>query len=231
VSDIIAEFGLQDKLGYFTTDNASANQTTLDYIASKHGFERSERWVRCCGHIFNLVGQAALFGKSSEAFAEIIESASIEDLELQQWRRKGPIGKLHNVVYWINRSPQRCERFEALQRRLITPYRPEEKKDTYGLIKDVETRWNSFYHSAERACYLRPAIDEMLEQEASEYDKYVRRCTAANRPVIEVPPPILQDTLSDDDWIVITRYVQILKPLKDATMALEGHIGGRFRAI
>jgi hypothetical protein len=71
----------------------------------------------------------------------------------------------------------------------------------------------------------------MLEQEASEYDKYVRRCTAANRPVIEVPPPILQDTLLDDDWIVITRYVQILKPLKDATMALEGHIGGRFGAI
>jgi hypothetical protein len=37
--------------------------------------------------------------------------------------------------------------------------------------------------------------------------------------------------LSLDDWSIITRYIDILKPLKDATMALEGHIGGRFGAI
>ncbi|KYG40428.1 hypothetical protein M433DRAFT_8822 [Acidomyces richmondensis BFW] len=107
----------------------------------------------------------------------------------------------------------RCERFESLQQRLIAPNRPDGKKETYELIKDVETRWNSFYYSAERACYLRPAIDELLEEEAVEYDKYTRRCTTSNR------------------LAVITRYVEILKPLKDATMALEGHIGGRFGAI
>ena len=155
VSEIIASFGLQERIGYFTTDNASANEKTLNYLAQEHGFERNTRWVRCCGHIFNLVGQAALFGSDSEAFAQEVEDVTIEELELRQWRRKGPIGKLHNVVYWINRSPQRCERFESLQRRLIAPNRPDGKKETYELIKDVETRWNSFYYSAERACYLR----------------------------------------------------------------------------
>ena len=231
VSDIIASFGLQERIGYFTTDNASANEKTLTYLANEHGFERNTRWVRCCGHIFNLVGQAALFGSDSQAFAKEIEDVTIEELELRQWRRKGPIGKLHNIVYWVNRSPQRCERFESLQRRLIAPTRPDGKKETYELVKDVETRWNSFYYSAERACYLRPAIDELLEEEASEYDRYTRKCTASNRPVKRQPPPILKDTLSTDDWAVITRYVEILKPLKDATMALEGHIGGRFGAI
>ena len=43
VSDIIAQYSLQDKLGYFTTDNASANKKTLDYIAQEHGFERDSR--------------------------------------------------------------------------------------------------------------------------------------------------------------------------------------------
>ena len=75
------------------------------------------------------------------------------------------------------------------------------------------------------------AIDELLEEEASEYDKYTRKCHASNREVKRQPPPILSDTLSTDDWAVITRYVEILKPLKDATMALEGHIGGRYGAI
>jgi hypothetical protein len=37
--------------------------------------------------------------------------------------------------------------------------------------------------------------------------------------------------LSSDDWLVIARYIDILRPLKDATMALEGYIGGRFGAI
>ena len=56
VSDIIAHYSLQDKLGYFTTDNASANEKTIGYIALEHGFERDSRWVRCSGYIFNLVG-------------------------------------------------------------------------------------------------------------------------------------------------------------------------------
>lgn len=155
----------------------------------------------------------------------------MEELELRQWRQKGPIGKLHNIVYWVNRSPLRCERFEALQRRLITKQRPDSKEETYELIKDVETRWNSFYYSAERACYLRPAIDELLIEERLEYERYCARCVHYNRPIKRQPPPILSDTLSADDWTVITRYIEILKPLKDATITLEGYISGRFGAI
>ena len=231
VSDIIAQYGLQNKLGYFTTDNASANEKTLDYIAKEHGFERDSRWVRCSGHIFNLVGQVALFGSNYEAFEEAIEDTTIEELELAQWRAKGPIGKLHNIVYWVNRSPQRCERFEQLQLKLIAPTKPDKKKDTYELIKDVETRWNSFYYSAERACYLRAAIDAIMEEEYGVWSQYCLRCQTNNRPIKKTPPSILKDILSNDDWLVITRYIDILKPLKDATMQLQGHANGRFGAI
>ena len=172
-----------------------------------------------------------MFGSDSEAFAEAIEEATIEELELQHWRKKGPIGKLHNIVYWINRSPQRCERFEALQQLHIAPGKLDTKKEVYGIIKDVETRWNSFYHSAERACYLRVAIDELLLEEDTEYRQYCARCEQANRLIKRQPPPILKDMLSTDDWAVISQHVAILKPLKDATLALEGQIGGRFGAM
>ena len=230
VNAIIASYSLQDKVGYFTTDNASANKTCLELIAKEHGFDYDKRWVRCCGHVFNLVGQAALFGSDSEAFSSDIAAATVEELELQRWRKKGPIGKLHNIVHWINRSPQRVDRFKALQRKHIAPVDNNGNKMVYSLIKDVETRWNSFYYSAERACKLRTAIDELLLDERSEYDRNCARSQQSNTTE-QQKPPILDDMLTTNDWDVITRYVHILKPLKDATKDLEGHIGGQMGAI
>ena len=39
----------------------------------------------------------------------------------------------------------------------------------YELVKDVETRWNSFDDSAERVLYLRPAIDELMLEVQGEH--------------------------------------------------------------
>ena len=99
------------------------------------------------------------------------------------------------------------------------------------MIKDVETRWNSFYNSAARACYLRVAIDELLIEEETQWLQYCARCEQGNRQIKRQRPPILSDMLDTDDWQVIAQYVAILKPLEDATLALEGHIGGRCGAI
>jgi len=230
VSGIIAHYHLEGRLGYWTTDNASNNETCLDQLAKEYGFEASERWIRCCGHVFNLVGQAALLGSNPAALPQDTDCFT-EESELCHWRQRGLVGKLHNLVYWINRSPQRCDKFIALQLELITLLKTEDKQDTYQLTKDVETRWNSFYDSATRAIYLRPAIDELLLQERLEFDKYIARCEQSGRPIKLKRPAILDDALSNDDWSVVVQCTQILKPLKDATMLLQGHVGGKFRAI
>lgn len=231
VSDIIDYYGLKHKIGYITTDNASNNLTCMDQLANACGFDRNQRWIRCCGHIFNLVGQAALFGHSEQLFANDVEGVTEVEQELTLWRRRGPIGRLHNVITWINRSPQRVERFVKHQLELIKPTKPDDKKDSYQLITDVTTRWNSFYDSAERAVYLQAAIDAMLEDEESEYDK-ARRKGALQTP-IHTPkrPAILEDQLSTADWSIVTQYIEILKPLKRATLQLQGHIGGKTGSI
>ncbi|RKK59923.1 hypothetical protein BFJ69_g17267 [Fusarium oxysporum] len=36
--------------------------------------------------------------------------------DLRHWRKKGPVGKLHNVVKFIRSSPQRCELFKRISR-------------------------------------------------------------------------------------------------------------------
>lgn len=44
-------------------------------------------------------------------------------------------------------------------------------------------------------------------------------------------PVVLDDALSADDWSITNRYLHILKPLQQATVKLQGHIGGKFGCI
>jgi hypothetical protein len=113
----------------------------------------------------------------------------------------------------------------------VAPLRAEGKKEIYEVIKDVETRWNSFYDCAERAVYLQPAIDELLIEEGIEHDRYVAQCEHQGRQPQRKPPAIVADKLSLSDWAIVTQYLTVLKPLKAATKRLQGHIGGKFGAI
>jgi hypothetical protein len=223
IAALIAQYNLGDRIGYFVTDNAYSNDVALRYLAKEYDFDAKQRHVRCFSHVLNLVAQAVLLGKDSDAFeAELNTNLTVEEVQLQAWRKKGLIGKLHNVVYWIVRSPQRIERLMNLQKTLIAPNRPDDKKETYELVKDVETRWNSFDDAAKRALYLRPAIDELIMQEAIDYNAYLERCTVGNRPAKKKAPAIVADRLTPDDWHVITLYHEILQPLKRWTMQLQG---------
>ncbi|EAQ84723.1 hypothetical protein CHGG_08737 [Chaetomium globosum CBS 148.51] len=65
ILDVIRNYGIEKKIGYFTVDNATNNDAALKIIGEKLGFQWKERRVRCFGHIINLH---------------------------EQWRRKGPIG-------------------------------------------------------------------------------------------------------------------------------------------
>jgi hypothetical protein len=38
-------------------------------------------------------------------------------------------------------------------------------------------------------------------------------------------PSLLSDVLDADDWGIIARYVELLRPCKEATMLLQGHVG------
>jgi hypothetical protein len=101
----------------------------------------------------------------------------------------------------------------------------------YELVRDIITRWLSFVDCANRALYLRAAIDELLFEERRNYEAYCHRCTQSIRPITKQPPAILQDALSSDDWNVIKLYCEILAPVKDAVKMLQGHAGGHFGAI
>jgi len=114
----------------------------------------------------------------------------------------------------------------------VAPFKPAAKKAKYELVKDVTTRWNSFDDAAKRALYLRPAINELIMEEEVKYNELVARQRRNPRiKRIDPPPAILEDRLDNEDWHVISLYHDILQPIKQATMDLQGHAGGRFGAI
>lgn len=76
----------------------------MDSIGEALGFDGRSRWVRCFGHIINLVSAALLFGANYNAFEQLLddddESATKKHKE---WQKKGPIGKLVTILMAIHR--------------------------------------------------------------------------------------------------------------------------------
>ncbi|KAF5229478.1 hypothetical protein FANTH_14191 [Fusarium anthophilum] len=75
--------------------------------------------MRCYVHTLNLVARAFLFGKDADSFeleSDINSMRGLIEQDLDHWRTKGPIGKLHNIVKFMRSSPQRSEQFKRIAR-------------------------------------------------------------------------------------------------------------------
>jgi hypothetical protein len=122
IAEVIEDYEIRDQLGYFVTDNAGNNDTAIDSLCDSLGLEAESRRLRCLGHIINLAVKAFLYGKNAESFKVEMSDLDLKKLEqkhylelLTAWRKKGPVGKLHNIVIWIRRTPQRRQTFRNIE--------------------------------------------------------------------------------------------------------------------
>jgi hypothetical protein len=106
-----------EKIGYFTLDNAENNDTAMEVIGAELGFDGRLRRGRCIGHTLNLSAKALLFGKNADAFEQQLSGAeALSDTEYAQWRKKGPVGRLHNIVVDVRISHRLIYLFKEVQR-------------------------------------------------------------------------------------------------------------------
>ncbi|KAG6979276.1 putative AC9 transposase [Fusarium oxysporum f. sp. conglutinans] len=63
VGEIIKEFGLEERVGYFVLDNAGNNNTGVETLGRMFGFNPSKRRLRCTAHIVNLVATQIMYCK------------------------------------------------------------------------------------------------------------------------------------------------------------------------
>ncbi|KAM3561796.1 hypothetical protein ARSEF4850_003029 [Beauveria asiatica] len=105
ILDVIDQYAIRDKVGYFTLDNAENNDTAMDEIGKDLGFDGRMRRGRCFGHVLNLSAKALLFGKNLGAFEiELTGEALLAEAEYELWQKRGPVGKIHNILYMIRRA-------------------------------------------------------------------------------------------------------------------------------
>jgi hypothetical protein len=125
--DVLTEYNIVPRLGVFMADNAEANDVAIKITLSTliPGFKDRDLpayRARCIGHIINLACQAFLFGEDIEAFEFEIkgvdESTDFDSDKMRRaqraWRKKGPLGKLHNIVLFVRSSSPRKEAFKKV---------------------------------------------------------------------------------------------------------------------
>jgi hypothetical protein len=232
--NIMRDFKISDRIGYFVADNASNNDTALREIAKEIDVDPLRQRIRCSAHILNLVAKAILYGTDSDCVADAAKLASRFDssgsgdaltntgklaqsrndsVSLAEWRKRGALGRCHNLVYHVKGSPRRRRYFESKQREI---------SDTriYQLVANGGIRWNSDLEMIERALKLRDALQ--LYQ-----DHY------ANDNADQLHP---EDCLGTEDWNELKELKELLQPLKDAsvrcqTVPVDGHHGALWQTL
>jgi hypothetical protein len=230
IASILRHFKIDERsFGNTITDNASENAACMDLLRDELFVDTSKRYIRCMGHVINLVAQQVLFGKDVQAFEDSLIDVTAKEVELRNWRRKGPIGRLHNLIRYICHSTSRRELFLKVQREQPEALRSERlnAKEAYELIFDNSTRWNSWYDAAERALDLRHAVDDFVDLELVDYQQAVARFNCRSSQSQAAAPKVhllTLDRLNNNDWQIITGYLEILKRLKSAIMKLQGNV-------
>ena len=128
---VIHDYSIGEKVQYFMADNATANDRAIKILSSSLDIHPEYHRLRCGAHVINLVAKAVLYGTDIDAlepgereeglsdsrhiaaFEALVRSVPAEEA-LKTWRRKGPVGKLHNLVTHIQKTPKR-RRFEMKQ--------------------------------------------------------------------------------------------------------------------
>lgn len=213
VLEVIQEYEIEEKVGYFMMDNASNNDTMMEELQkSLPGLDVCQRRLRCLGHIVNLVCKAMLHGTDAESFekdfarpdsdkrVEAFErkvTLANEEQRLDAWRKKGAIGKGHNFVIHVNYSESRRQAFKAKQKEA-----DESATMLYELLVDGGVRWNSAYVMVERLLQLKDAVTLYQQAQSDLADT---------------------DILTPSDWVELSEFRELLKPFAFISTQLQGN--------
>lgn len=204
---VLNDYGIHEgNLGWFVLDNATNNNTALVQLSLTISFDPLKRRLRCAGHLINLAAEAFLDGDHPSDIEARIRAERTETAKLKLWREKGPIGQLHNTVFYITRSSRRKAIFNKCQ---IDNLTLAESDRICALIRDDGVRWNSTYMMIKRAIRLRESLDEY-------YHRLTRSLNPADKEAQD-------DELSSDDWEMLVRIKSILGPFFQATKRMEGN--------
>ncbi|KAL6405977.1 HAT domain-containing protein [Ilyonectria robusta] len=119
---VIKDYKITDRVGYFMSDNASANDVCVDSVLRAvyprmSDKQRKRRRLRCFGHIVNLCAQAFLIGKDAEKVCKDLDAAYREAqlIQSQQTRWNSYFTSIGRALNVKERIQVFCDQYEAGQ--------------------------------------------------------------------------------------------------------------------
>ncbi|KAF6518215.1 hypothetical protein HZS61_002293 [Fusarium oxysporum f. sp. conglutinans] len=175
--EVVEEYDLKGKVGYFTMDNHDANDTMLDDIAKEiDGSDLVARRLRCSGHIMNLIVQAFLFRSKAkkiqederegidEAYQRLCRLSEREEGGIitkaqatEEWREFSVLGKLHNLCIYSRSS--------------TSIYNDLKAEIGRALPRDNDTRWNSWFRLIDVAIEKRAKFMDWIQENHAKIEK------------------------------------------------------------
>ncbi|KAH7460576.1 hypothetical protein FOMA001_g19521 [Fusarium oxysporum f. sp. matthiolae] len=156
--EVVEEYDLKGKVGYFTMDNHDANDTMLDDIAKEiDGLDPVARRLRCSGHIMNLIVQAFLFRTAVQAIRKRRRGIITKAQATEEWREFSVLGKLHNLCIYSRSSTSIYNDFKAEIGR--------------ALPRDNDTRWNSWFRLIDVAIEKRAKFMDWIQENHAKIEK------------------------------------------------------------
>jgi hypothetical protein len=162
LSQVVREWRIEDRIKTVIPDNVSSNDNCLQNSRRDPNVEMGSADIRarrmpCYGHILSLMARAFLSGEDFEAFeaeSRVFNLLSRHKKDLLHWRKKGPVGKLHNAAKFTRSFLQRCELFmkitcenDEAQGFLLAG----ESTAELEVVLNNDPRWNSTYLMISRA--------------------------------------------------------------------------------
>ncbi|OBS16414.1 hypothetical protein FPOA_27469 [Fusarium poae] len=179
------------------------------------------------GSCYNLVVKALLFGQDYESFERDVNDGLLTvQREHEQWRKRGPIGKLHNFCQEVNRSDLWTRKLISAQEHRIREAAEDSGFKAHKPVKvvtDNATRWLSQFYMMQRALRLKPFYDTFIFEARAHFDSENRtRCGNLRKGVRE--PYFLQEgnRLEESDWEAIQALHDILLNFELVIKSLQG---------
>ncbi|WKT54006.1 HAT, C-terminal dimerization domain [Fusarium oxysporum f. sp. vasinfectum] len=146
--------------------------------------------------------------------------------DFAEWTKRGPVGKLHNLVVWVNRS----NKATAILRKLQDEDPDKSYPGTLDVVLDNSTRWLSQYYMIERAIKLRRYLEELIDITIQSSRKFQRPRSTRTQPPSQLPRCLEEaNLLSDADWDALSWFRDILRMFDSCLLRLEGDCQLRVR--
>jgi hypothetical protein len=196
--DTIVNYGIEQKVGYITSDNATCNDAMMNHLATLFSERLSIDWdpiqhrTRCFGHQINLASQALMSASSKEAITAVL-AQSQDPSEAISMLSQGvgladheAIDYLRQFFEWIMKSARRRREFKAAA--------------GVSAMLNNTTRWNSWLSMIKRGIQCRAVIRHI--QHAHDHMEHT----------------ILQRR----HWQFLEELVEFMEPLQEVTKLCEG---------